>query len=303
MKNHVRNEHPAEPIQEDEDAEYYASEEDTEEGREDPQHPHREPTDLDQRNQSVGAPNQYNRSLWRLPGSTLQRSLTDPYPTEPTHFSDYSSIRADTMPHGLPQAPASAGVPTQYQLRHNGNMGIWSTRSLQDSPTSFTDSSSISAIPRPLFASQCYQFQQFSIPESTSYPDLQKTVRNLEQLKVGQSQLHQYGGLQDPYTDLCREASQHQSYNGTQAQTVTQHYQSDMPPTPAPTQSMPQYTAPLQEVPPQLLCPQTTTLLSATNTFYPIYNDGMDGKVVVKPEDYQTLMPNQRVQEIDWPMG
>lgn len=201
-------------------------------------------------------------------------------------------IRADITPDGLPKASVSVDMPTLYQLRNN-DMSIWS---LQNSSTSLTHSSPISAIAHPLFVS--YQFQQVSIP------DYQQTVGNLEQ----QFQLHQYGGLQqdvsqqDLYTDMSR-APQRQSYNGTQAQTVTQHYQSDMPPTPAPTQSMPQYTAPLQEVPPQLLCPQTTTLLSATNTFYPIYNDGMDGKVVVKPEDYQTLMPNQRVQEIDWPMG
>ncbi|KAF6237728.1 hypothetical protein HO173_003929 [Letharia columbiana] len=359
MTKHIRKEHPAEPIHEDQDAEYSDEdaseeeelEEDTEEGKEDSQLPYQEPADLDQRNQSVGAPSHYNRSLWRLPGETVQRpsplrlqrpiprseapiiheiklerscsstpqrSLTDPYPTGPMHSSEYSPVRADTMPDGLPQAPASAGVPPQYQLGNNSNMGIWSPQSLQDSPTSLTHSSPSSASTQShsLFASQSYQqFQQVSIPEPMSYPDHQETVQNLEQLKLGQSQLHQYGALQqnvsqqDAYTGMSREASQNHAYNGTQAQSVAQHYQSDMPPTPAPTQSMPQYTAPIQEVPyqaPQFLPPDNYPIGNQyfsphINGLYQ-YNDGMDWwKEEVKPEDYWTLMPSQRMQGNDWP--
>ncbi len=315
LRKTIQEKHPPEPSQEDQDVSEEELEEDTEEGKEDPQHPYREPTDLDQRNQSVGALSQYNRSLWRLPGetvqspsplrlerpipsseapiheiklerscsSTLQRSLTHPYPTGPMDSSDYSSIRADTMPDGLPQAPASAGVLIQYQLGNNDNVDIWSSwPSLQDSPTSLMHSSPISACAHPLFASQSYQFQQVSIPESMSYPDHQQTVRNLEQLKLGQAQLHQYGGLeqhvsqQDAYTDMSREASQHQSYNGTQAQTVTQHYQRDKPPTPASTQAMPQYAAPLTRrafSAPQFLPPDNYPPIG--NLYQ--YNDGTDG--------------------------
>lgn len=356
MTKHIRKEHPAEPIQEDHDADYSdddASEEeeldeDTEESKEDSQLLYQEPADLNRRNQSIGAPNNYNKNLWRLPGETVrrpsplqlqrpiprseppiheiklerscsstpQRSLTDPYPTRPMHSSDYSQVRADTMPNGLPQAPASAGMPPQYQLRDNGNMGLWSPQSLQDSPTSLTHSSpsSASSQSHPLFPSQPYQMQHVSIPEPMPYPDHQETVQNLEQLKLDQSQLHQYVSLsqnvsqQDAYTGMSREVPQHHGYDGTQAQAVAQHYQSDMPPTPAPTQSMPQYTAPGQEAPyqPPLFLPPDNYPIGNQyfsphiNGLYQ-YNDGMDWwKEEVKPEDYWTLMPSQRMQGTDW---
>lgn len=351
MTKHIRKEHPAEPIQEDQDAEYSdedASDEeefddDTEDSKEDSQlYP--EPVELDQRNQSVGAPSHYNRSLWRLPGETVQRpgplqlqrpiprseaptheiklershssnpkrSLTAP--TGPMHTSEYSHVRADTMPDGLSQAPASGGVPPQYQLRNDGNMGLWSPESIQNSPTSLTHSSpgSASTQSHPLFPSQSYALQHVSIPpESMSYPDHQETVQNLEQLKIEHSQLHQYSGLpqnvrqQDAYTDMSHEVTQHQAYNGTQVQAVTQHYQSNMPATPAPTPSMAQYTeAPYQ--PPQFLPPDNYPIgnqyFSAhTNGLYQ-YTDGLEWwKEEVKPEDYWTLMPSQRMQGTDWP--
>ena len=362
MTKHIRKEHPAEPIQEDQDVELSDDdvseeeelEEDTEDSKEESQLSYQEPADLDQRNQSVGAPSHYNRSLWRLPGETVQRPsplllqrpiprsegavheiklerscsstpqrcLTDPsYPTGSMHSSDYSHVRADTMPDGLPQAPASAGVPPQYQLRSDGNMGIWSPQSLQDSPTSITHSSPSSAgiQSHALFPSQSYQMQHVSIPEPMSYVDHQETVPNLEHLKLEQSQLHQYSSLpqnvsqQDTYTAMSRGASQHNVYDGTQAQAVTQHYQNDLPPTPAPTQSMPRYTASVQETPyqpPQFLPPDNPPdnypignqfFSPHTNGLYQ-YNDGMDWwKEEVKPEDYWSLMPSQRMQGNDWP--
>lgn len=370
MTKHIRKEHPAEPIQEDQDAEYSDDEaseeeeleEDTEESREDSQL-YQDPADLRQRNQSAGAPSHYNRSLWRLPGETVQRpsplqlqrpilrsevsihevklerscsstpqrSLTDPYPTGPMHSSEYSHGRADTMPDGLPQAPASAGVPSQYQLRNDSNVDLWSTQSLQESPTSLTNSSPSSASTQshPLFTSQPYQLQHVSIPDPMSYGDHQDNVQNsIEQLKLNQSQQnqfremdsttvqqHQYNGLpqsvppQDVYTDMSRQASQHHAYDSTQTQPVTQHYQSDMPPTPAPTQPLAQYTAPVQEVPyqpPQFLPPDNYAIGNQffsphTNGVYQ-YNDGFDlWKEEVKPEDYWTLMPSQRMQGTDWP--
>lgn len=357
MTKHIRKEHPAEPIQEDQDAEYSDDdasdedelEEDTEESKEDPQLPYQEPADVDQRNQSVGTPSQYNRSLWRLPGETVQRpspvrlqmpiprsevsiheiklerscsstpqrSLTEPYPTGPMPSSEYSYVRADTIPDGLPQAPASNGVPTQYALRNDGNLGLWSPQSLQDSPTSLAHSSPTSASTQshPLFPAQSYQLQHVILPsEPMSYPDHQETVRNLEQLKLEQSQLHQYSGLshnvprQEAYTNTSREASQHQAYNGTQVQAVPQHYQTEMPPTTASAQSMAQYTAPLQKAlyhPPQFLPPDNypvgNQLFSPHNNGVYQYNDGLDWwKEEVKPEDYWSLMPSQRMQGTDW---
>ena len=355
MTKHVRKEHPAETIQEDHDAEYSDDdasddevfEEGMEESKEETQLPYQEPTDLDQSRQSVGAPGHYNRSLWRLPGETVQRpsplrlprpiphsetpiheiklerscsstpqrSLTEPYPTAPMHSSAYSHVRVDTMSDGLPHAPASAGVPSQYQLRDNGNMDLWSPQSLQDSPTSLTHSSPSSATTQshPLFTSQSYPMQHVSIPESLSYSEHQETVPTLEQLKLEQSQLHQYGGLpqnvsqSDRYTDMSRESSQHHAYHGTQAQAVTQHYQSEMPPTPIP-QSIPQYTAPVQEAPyqpPQFLPPDNFPIGNQyftphINGVYQ-YNDGLEWwKEEVKPEDYWALMPSQRMQGNDW---
>lgn len=371
MTKHIRKEHPAEPIQEDQDAEYSDDEaseeeepeEDVEETKEDAQL-YRKPADLRQRNQSVGAPSHYNRSLWRLPGETVQRpsplqlqrpiprseasiheiklerscsstpqrSLTDPYPTGPMHSSEYSHVRADTTPDGLPRAPASAGVPSQYQLRNDSNIDLWSTQSLQDSPTSLTHSSPSSASTQShsLFTSQPYQLQHVGIPpDPLSYGDHQETVQNsIEQLKLNQSQQnqfremdstpvqqHQYSGLpqgvpqQDVFTDMSRQASQHHAYDGTQTQAVAQQYQSDLPPTPAPTQSLPQYTGPVQEAPyqpPQFLPPDNYAIGNQffsphTNGVYQ-YNDGFDlWKEEVKPEDYWTLMPSQRMQGTDWP--
>ena len=355
MTKHIRKEHPAEPIQEDQDAEFSdddASEEeedeDTEESKEDSQVPYQEPADHNKSNQSVAAPSQYNRSLWRLPGETVQRpsplrlqrpvprpdapiheiklerscsstpqrSLTDPYPTGPIPTSEYSHVRAETMTDGLAQPPTSGGMPTQYSLR-NDAMSLWSQSSLQDSPTSLAHSSPSSATTQnhPLFPNQSFQLQQVVMPaESMQYPDHQETVRNLEQLKLEQSQLQQYGGLpqnqsrQDAYSSVSREASQHQAYNSAQAQAVTQHYQSEISQTPAQTQSMPQYTAPVQEAPyqpPQFLPPDNYPIGNQyfqphSNGLYQ-YNDGLDWwKEEVKPEDYWTLMPSQRMQGTDW---
>ena len=361
MTKHIRKEHPAEPIQEDQDAEYSDDdvseeeelEEDTEDSKEDAQLAYQEPADLDQRNPSVGAPSQYDRNLWRLPGETVQRpsplrlqrpiprseppiheiklerscsstpqrSSTDPYPIGPMQSSDYSQVRADTMSDGLPQPPASGGVPPQYSLRSDGNMGLWSPQSLQGSPTSLGHSSPSSASTQshPLYTSQPYQMQQIQQvnipPAPMSYSDHQEAVQDLEQLKIEQSQLHQFGGLsrnvsqQDAYTSMSRGNSQQHAYDGTQAQAVVQHYQSDMPPTPAPTQSMPQYTAPVQEAPyqpPQFLPPDNYSIgnqyFSPHNNGLYQYNDGLDWwKEEVKPEDYWTLMPSQRMQGNDWP--
>ena len=358
MTKHIRKEHPAETIQDDQDAEYSDDEaseaeeleEDTEDSKEDSQVVYQEPADPDQRNQSVGAPSLYNRSLWRLPGETVQRpsplrlqrpiprseapiheiklerscsstpqrSLTDPYPTGPTHSSEYSHVRADTMPDGLPHAPANAGVLPQYQLRNDTNMGLWSPQSLQDSPTSLTHSppSSATTQPHPLFTPQPFQIQHVHAPpETMSYPDHQETVPDLEQLKLERSQLHQYGGIpqntsqRHTYSDVSQNAPHHHGYDGTQAQAVTQHYQNEMPQAPASTQPMPQYTAPLQEAPyqpPQFLPPDNYPIgnqyFSPHNNGIYQYNDGLEWwKEEVKPEDYWTLMPSQRMQGTDWP--
>ena len=339
----TQEDHDVEYSDDDVSEEEEEMEEETEETKEG-SHRYQEPGDLDQRHRSVGAPSTYDRNLWRLPGETVQRpsplqlqrpiprseppiheiklerscsstpqrSLTDPYPSAPMHGSDYSHVRADTMSIDLPQAPAS--VPPQYQPRDNSNVSLWGSQSLQDSPTSLTHSSPSSAATRshPLFPSQTYQMQHVSIPEPMSYPDHQETVHNMGQLKLEQSQMRAYGGLpqsvpqQDAYTSMSREASQHHGYDGNQAQSVAQIYQNDLPPTPASTQSMPQYTAPVPEAPyqPPLFLPPDN--LPIGNQFFSPhvngiyqYNDGMDWwKEEVKPEDYWSLMPSQRMS--DW---
>ena len=361
MTKHIRKEHPAEPIQDDQDAEYSEDddasdeeelEEDTEASKEDSQLPYQESTDLDQRNQSVGAPSQYKRSLWRLPGETVQRpnplqlerptprseariheiklehrscsstpkrSSTDPCGSRAMPSTEYLHVRADTTPNGLPSAPASAGVPTQYHLGNDGNMDMWSQHSMQNSPISLTHSSPSSATTQShsVFPSQPYSLQHISMPpEPMSYPDHQQATQNLEQLKIEQPQVHQYGGLpqnvpqqQDAYPDMSRGASQQQAYDVTQGQVVAQQYQSNMPATQAPTQSMSQYAVAVQEAPyqpPQFLPPDNYSLGSQyftphSNGLYQ-YTDGLDWwKEEVKPEDYWTLMPSQRMQGNDWP--
>ena len=179
ITKHIRKEHSAEPIQENQDAKYSDDdasdkeelEEDTEESN-------------NQRKQSVGAQSQYNRNLWRLPAetvqrssplrlqrpiphseapiheielersySTSQRSLSDSYPTGSITSSEYSHVRATTMPDGLPQVPASIDTPTQYPLRNNSNIDLSSPHSLQDSFTSLTylSPTSVSTQSYPLF--------------------------------------------------------------------------------------------------------------------------------------------------------
>lgn len=146
MTKHVRKEHPAETIQDDQDAEYSDVEasddelEDESDGiKEEPQSLYREPVETKKMHLSR-QPSEYSRNLWPLPGQTAHRpsplhlqsstiprsdgsaqkiklervssatptrSLTDPYPDAHMQPSDFSLSRADTTPSNV-AIPTSA---------------------------------------------------------------------------------------------------------------------------------------------------------------------------------------------------
>jgi len=150
MTKHIRKEHPAEPVQEDQDAEYSdvdASddelEDESDEIKEEPQSLYQEPVDT-MHMQLGRSPSEYNRNLWPLPGQTAhrprplhlqsssiprsdasvqeiklervssatpQRSLTDPYPDGGMQTPEYSLSRADTM-------PTEIAIPTSMPQSH-----------------------------------------------------------------------------------------------------------------------------------------------------------------------------------------
>ena len=151
MTKHVRKEHPAEPMQDDQDAEYSDVEasddelEDEFEGiKEEPQILFPEPVSM--KKIPLGRPpSEYNRNLWPLPGqaaahrpsplhlqnstiprsdgpaqkiklerpssTTPQRSMTDPYPDSQMQTSEYALSRADTM-------PTSVTIPSTMSQSH-----------------------------------------------------------------------------------------------------------------------------------------------------------------------------------------
>lgn len=148
MTKHIRKEHAAEPIQEDQDAEYSdlepsdddALEDDTEDGREDAKSLYQDSGDSI--SQVARPSSNYHTSLWRLPAQTAQgpsplqlllrseipiqeiklerstsrtpqRSMTDPYPNTPMHSSAYSQARTDTIPDhmsGQSTLPQTSGT-------------------------------------------------------------------------------------------------------------------------------------------------------------------------------------------------
>ena len=148
MTKHVRKEHPTEPIQDDQDAEYSDAEasddeleDESDEIKEESQHLYE--MQVDTKKMHLGRPpSEYSRNLWGLPGqpahrpsplhlqsSTIprsdsvqkiklervpsaasQRSLTDPYPNVHMQSSDFSLSRADTMPSSI-TIPTSVPQP------------------------------------------------------------------------------------------------------------------------------------------------------------------------------------------------
>ena len=155
MTKHVRKEHPADSVHDDQDADYSdleASEDDLEdesdEIKEESQSLYQE--SMDAKKMHLGRqPSEYSRNLWRLPGQTAhrpsplhlqsstvpgsevstqdiklertssvtpRRSMTDPYPDSPMSSHEFSLARANTIPNDVV-------VPsTRVQQPSNGSL-------------------------------------------------------------------------------------------------------------------------------------------------------------------------------------
>jgi len=151
MTKHIRKEHPTEPIQDDQDAEYSdvdlsedeGLEEDTEDIKEESRYQELIDTKGSQLTQSLS---NYNKELWRLPSETTQRptplqlrsihhseiscrdiklertssatsmrSMSSPYSDVPMS-SEHPPIRADTIPGNLPIQPTLQQAITHSAL-------------------------------------------------------------------------------------------------------------------------------------------------------------------------------------------
>jgi len=166
MTKHVRKEHPAEPVQEDQDAEYSDVDASDDEVEDESDEIKEEPQSLyqDTKHMQLGrTPSEYSRNLWPLPGQTAhrplhpqssniphsdasaqeirlerissatpQRSSTDPYPDGSMQTPEYSLSRSDTIPANIaiptsvPQSLRSDPMSQQYLLRNHDNAGLWS---------------------------------------------------------------------------------------------------------------------------------------------------------------------------------
>lgn len=210
MTKHIRKEHPAEPIQDDQDAEYSDVEQSDEEALEDDIEDIKEEADspyqdsIDVKDPRLSRPlSSYHANLWPLPGQTVQRpsplhlqrstiprSEASTHEIKPERTSSSTPIRSLTDPYSdgsmrsagpdsVPMHPTlSHGITTsavaqQYQFRnHDNSVGLWSPS--QDSPTSLGTSSPSSASTQahPMYTSQPYQLQATSLPahEHMPYP-------------------------------------------------------------------------------------------------------------------------------------
>ena len=161
MTKHIRKEHPAEPIQDDQDAEYSdvdpSEDEELEDGNEDMKEESRYQGLVDTIAPLPRSLSSYNKDLWRLPSETTQRpaplqlrsvpftdvagrdiklertssaasqrSISSPYPGSPMS-SGPPPMRIDTISNNMSMQPAlqqglmSGTIPQQYQLRNNEN--------------------------------------------------------------------------------------------------------------------------------------------------------------------------------------
>lgn len=161
MTKHIRKEHPAEPIQDDQDAEYsdvdLSEDEGFEEDTEDIKEESRYQEPLDTKAPLTHSLSNYNKDLWRLPSETTQRptplqlrsvpysevsgrdiklertssaasqrSMSSPYSDGPMS-SEPPPMRANTitgnilMQPTLQQAITSGALPQPYQLRNHDN--------------------------------------------------------------------------------------------------------------------------------------------------------------------------------------
>ena len=259
MTKHVRKEHPAESIHDDQDAEYSdveASDDDLEEDpdeiKEEPQSLYPEPGDTNKMH--LGRPpSEYNRNLWSLPGQTAhrpsplhlqsstiprseapvqkiklertssatpQRSMTDLYPDSRLQVSEFSMSRSDTMP----QSQTSGSVPQQFQLRNADSLGLWSTHhAIQESPTTMSHSSprSASSQSHHMFTSQPFQLQPVDVSPHEQMQYISSTIQPpLDDLTVHEIHLDQ--PQPQAYRDMAPTPIHQNPFDGGIQQHVSQ---------------------------------------------------------------------------------
>ena len=226
MTKHIRKEHPAESLYEDQDAGYSDAEQSDDEGIEDDSDEIKEESpnlyqDPIEVKPSVGQPSQYHRGLWRLPGQTAhrpspidtranisrsetaiqeiklerassntpQRSLTSPYPDG---HMDFAMSRTQTIPDSI-SIPTSvpqvnSALPPQFQHLRNNESGLWNPQhSMQNSPTSLSHSSPSSASTQ---GHPLYTSQPFQLDiptqEPMQYPHHDSLVAPVHEIHLGE---------------------------------------------------------------------------------------------------------------------
>lgn len=262
--------------------------------------------------------------LERSVSRTPQRTLTDP--TMNTQAaSNFVHARSNTIPQQIsipsPFSHAmSGGVLAQGYPQDDSQIALWhATRSLQESPTSMTNSSPGFDHSHDAFPSHHFQIQDLnaSSPTSSHYPQAQdmsfhdpnlQAVTDIllddpqqqQYTTLAQSQQQSYTSMPQPTTACQFDAMTHASLQQPQYHDapIPQYHQS-LPPTPAPTQQL-QYTVPLAEPmyqEPQLIqqisspvgqyfLPQSVPLISSWDFKDYAMKDYKDG-------DSWSMMPNQ----------
>ena len=284
MTKHFRKEHPADPIKEEEDAEYSDIDDSDEEADEEndelsPEDPYESTEPGREATHTPSQASTYSADLWPLPGQTKprhlnglhkrsasstdlikaerefsrtpQRMFTDPYPTAHEQQPEFILSRANNMPnHVAPPSsvPSSMADMQQYVIEDNR---MWHAQSaLADSPTSLSSGSS--GFPEAGFPTQAYQVQCMAMTPH----------------QVSQYPQHQVSELQAVHDIILDDPSPQQYTNVTSAQPHQQ----------------PRYTSVPQQSHPQILAAQQGFHVSRPGT--PQYPNDFPG----------TPGPNQPIQ-------
>lgn len=208
--------------------------------------------------------------LERSVSRTPQRTFTDPSMNTQAP-SNFMHARSNTLPQqiSIPQQfshAMSGGVLAQGYHQDDAQLALWhATRSLQESPTSMTNSSPGLDHPHDAFPSQNFQLEDLSAssPISSHYPQQQDMALQAPSLQavhdimldepqpqyttMTQSQQQSYTSMPQATAPCQYDALSHVSLQQPQYQgaPIPQYHQ-ELPPTPAPAQQL-QYAVPLAE--------------------------------------------------------
>ena len=283
MTKHFRKEHPAESIDQEEDADYSDIEQSDDEPSVD-QEGEDSPDaleyfrDLKVKSETPvnAAASNYDASLWRLPAQTAQRSthdhgmmnadlrsglasqtvkmerslsstpqrtLTDPMRNSQMSSTRYVGNRANTMPNTVSR---SSSV----------DMAVWQAQQLQESPTSMTPSQPypMQTMNVPTSAPAHYQHQSLPI----RHPDLQP----VHDIILDDPQQGHYNQPQPNYNVM-----QSPQY----AAPPSADFRDEMPRTPAPAQQLSQLPHPIEATGPYQP-PQALPMDDYNSSIQPIYN-------------------------------